>query len=53
MPQAQRAAQQTSGLVEEGIGTVQQLTQVMRDLDEKSARISGIVDTVQDRAALR
>ncbi|MBG0826922.1 methyl-accepting chemotaxis protein [Planomonospora sp. ID67723] len=44
--QAQRAAQQTSGLVEEGIGTVQQLTQVMRDLDEKSARISDIVDTI-------
>ncbi|MBB5966799.1 methyl-accepting chemotaxis protein [Planomonospora venezuelensis] len=44
--QARRAAEQTSGLVEEGIGTVQQLTRVMRDLDEKSGRISDIVDTI-------
>ncbi|MFB9723362.1 methyl-accepting chemotaxis protein [Planobispora longispora] len=44
--EAQRAAHQTSGLVEDGIGTVRQLAQVMRDLDQKSTRIGDIVDTI-------
>ncbi|MFC3380421.1 methyl-accepting chemotaxis protein [Couchioplanes azureus] len=43
---AQRAAHQTSGYVDEGVDTVTNLTRVMRDLDDKAARIGGIVDAI-------
>lgn len=43
---AQQAAQQTSGYVDEGVDTVTNLTRVMRDLDDKAARIGGIVDAI-------
>lgn len=43
---AQQAARQTSGYVDEGVDTVTNLTRVMLDLDEKAARIGGIVDAI-------
>jgi methyl-accepting chemotaxis protein len=44
--QAQHAAEETAGMVAEGIDTVQRLTQVMRVLDSKSTEIGGIVDAI-------
>ncbi|TWG25061.1 methyl-accepting chemotaxis protein [Actinoplanes teichomyceticus] len=43
---AQQAARETSGYVDEGVGTVGNLTRVMRDLDDKAARIGGIVEAI-------
>ncbi|GAA4601711.1 methyl-accepting chemotaxis protein [Actinoplanes octamycinicus] len=43
---AQRAARDTSAYVDEGVDTVSNLTRVMRDLDDKAARIGGIVEAI-------
>ncbi|MBG0563727.1 methyl-accepting chemotaxis protein [Actinoplanes aureus] len=43
---AQQAARATSGYVDEGVDTVSDLTRVMRDLDDKAARIGGIVGAI-------